>query len=281
MTYRTIAVHVNGSRHTPDRIRLAARIACAHEAHLIGMATSTLPSALYISGNTTEGAAALSAYLNSIEQRAAGALAAFEAVAQQAGVPSSEKRLIDDDAGAALCLQGRYADLLVVSQDDPDESLPGEFATLPEYVVMHSGRPVLLVPHTGTFDAFGRRILIAWDGSLEATRAVSGALPLLRNAQLVQAVVFDATSVPNAHGEEPGADLGLYLARHGVNVEVVQRSTEGGIDVGEALLSCAAAFGADLLVMGAYGHSRMREILLGGTTRTMLRSMNVPVLMSH
>ena len=124
-------------------------------------------------------------------------------------------------------------------------------------------------------------MVIAWDGSLEASRAVSGAIPLLRQADLVQVAVFDPEIGPAAHGEEPGADIALYLARHGVKVDVERQRTGNEIDIGNAILSHVADFGADLLVMGGYGHARVREILMGGVSRTILRSMTIPVLMSH
>jgi nucleotide-binding universal stress UspA family protein len=139
---------------------------------------------------------------------------------------------------------------------------------------------VLIVPYAGHFDNVGRRVLIAWNATREAARAVSDAMPLLTSAELVTVPPIDPREGPHGHGELPGADIGLHLARHGVKAQI-ERTVSAGMPVGEVLLSRVADLGADLIVMGAYGHSRAREVLLGGATRSVLRSMSVPVLMSH
>ncbi len=144
---------------------------------------------------------------------------------------------------------------------------------------MNAVTPVLIVPYAGTFDTVRHRVVIAWNGSQEAARAVRASIPLLRQADLVQVVVFNPEVGLDAHGEDPGADIALFLARHDVKVDVSWQITES--DIGNAILSHVADVNADLLVMGGYGHARFREILLGGVTRTILRSMTVPVLMSH
>jgi nucleotide-binding universal stress UspA family protein len=122
--------------------------------------------------------------------------------------------------------------------------------------------------------------MVAWDGSLSASRAVTLALPLLLRADTVDVVVMQtADKKDDVHGEEAGADLALFLARHQIKVNVVERHIKG--NRGEALLSIAADLAADLIVMGGYGHTRFRELVLGGVTRTLLNSMTVPVLMAH
>lgn len=281
MGYKTILVHADESRHTHKRIKLAARLATESDAHLIGVAATALPGTFYLPGVVGESAVTVTAYLDYLRERASGTLMEFESVVQKAGLASYEKRVINDEAGAGLCLQARYSDLVVVGQTDPDEALPALRAGFPEYVVMNSGRPVLIVPYAGEFKNISKRVLVAWDASMEATRAVTAAIPFLRQSELVQVVVFDSRSRPDAHGEQPGADVALWLSRHGIKVEVSQQSTADDIDTGNALLSYVTDFGADLLVMGGYGHSRFREVLLGGVTKTVLRSMTVPVLMAH
>jgi nucleotide-binding universal stress UspA family protein len=149
----------------------------------------------------------------------------------------------------------------------------------PQYVVINSGRPVLIVPYSGKFENIGNRVLIAWDASMAATRTVTNALPLLKRAQIVEVALFNPESQPQVHGALPGSDVAIYLARHGIKVEVLQRTTDA--DIGTALLALATELDSDLLVMGGYGHSRFREILLGGVTRTVLEAMTIPVLMSH
>jgi nucleotide-binding universal stress UspA family protein len=150
----------------------------------------------------------------------------------------------------------------------------------PERVALAAGRPVLAIPYAGRFEAVGRRVLIGWDASREATRAVADAMPLLAAAETVSVLSIDPREGPSAHGPVPGADISPHLARHGVNA-TVERTVSAGVPAGDLLLSRAADLGADLLVVGAYGHSRARELLLGGVTRTLLQSMTLPVLMSH
>ena len=281
MSYKTILVHVDSDSHAGQRIDIAARIACAEEAHLVGAAPSGVSRFVYQSRFIYEGGAAtgLDLHIDELRARARRALAGFEDIARRAGVRSHEARQVDDEAGSGISMQARYSDLVVLGQTDPDEPSAGTLADFPEFVVMNAGRPVLIVPYAGRFETVSRRVLIAWDASTSATRAVTSALPLLRRAENVDVVVFNADKRPEAHGEQPGADIGLYLARHNVKVNVVRQKTD--IDVGNALLSIATDLGSDLMVMGGYGHSRFREILLGGVTRTVLESMTVPVLMSH
>ena len=190
-----------------------------------------------------------------------------------------ESRLVDDDPAAGMGIQTRYADLAVVGQFDPDDPVPGLMSDFPASVLMQSAHPILIVPFTHQNIKPFARALIAWGASMTASRAVTGALPLLRTASVVDVVVFNASAQDEAHGEVPGSDLALYLARQGVSVNVISRRTE--IDIGNALLSLCADQESDLLVMGGYGHTRFREILLGGATQTVLESMTLPVLMSH
>ena len=279
MGYKTILVHIDDSTHVDERIRIAARIAAAEGAHLIGAAMTGISRFVYRNTDLNENDPNLGAHIELLRARARSALAAFEPKVESLGITSYEKRLIDDDAGAGLTLQASYSDLVVVGQTDPEEVLPAKMPALPAYVVMNAGRPVLIVPYAGHFDNLGGNVLIAWDGSAQATRAVTGAIPLLTRAKIAKVVIFNADEKPGTHGEQPGADIALYLARHNVNVEVLQKITV--LDIGNALLTLVADESADLLVMGGYGHSRFREVLLGGATRTILASMTVPVLMSH
>jgi nucleotide-binding universal stress UspA family protein len=175
-------------------------------------------------------------------------------------------------------MQARYADLVVLGQAAAAEDNEGSLLPdLPDYVLLNCGRPVLLVPRTGRFPTIGKRVMVAWNGSVEAAKAVTAALPLLRGAEQVTLTVLGNSA--DTLGESPGADIALYLARHGVNVEVLRRPEAA--DPGKAILSLAADFNVDLLVMGAYGHSRFREMMLGGATRTILATATLPVLMAH
>ena len=147
-----------------------------------------------------------------------------------------------------------------------------------ESTLFESGRPVIVVPYIQKAPLKLDRVMVCWDGSRQATRAIADAMPLLERAGQVELVI-----VANERGKQDeiaGADMGQHLARHGLKVDV-NRITDGDIDVADALLSHAADAGVDFMVMGGYGHSRLREFVLGGVTRSILRSMTVPVLMSH
>jgi len=171
-----------------------------------------------------------------------------------------------------------YADLVVVGRPESagqTASPPG----LAESLVMSSGRPIIVFPPGGKVSQV-RRVLVAWNATRESIRAVADAMPLLAKAEAVEVLVADHQRRPEGHGQEPGADIARHLARHGAHVEVRRMSSEGK-DVGALLLSQAATFRADLLVMGAYGHSQVREWVFGGVTRTVLYEAGLPVLMSR
>jgi nucleotide-binding universal stress UspA family protein len=275
MSYKTILVHVDHSPHAQARIALAARIAGDQGAHLIGAAMTGISRFVYHGATVDLARTVLDAQLDALIRKANDALARFDAIAATVDGLSFERRLVEDDAAAGLALQARYADLVVLSQFDPDDPAARLDPDLPAYVMLNSACPVLMVPYVGPPATVGTHALVAWDESLQASRAVANAVPLLQRAHKVSLAVFNA-------GDQPllaGADIALYLARHGVNVEVLREQTP--LDVGTALLSLAADLGADLLVMGGYGHARFREVLLGGVTQTLLATMTIPVLMSH
>jgi nucleotide-binding universal stress UspA family protein len=170
----------------------------------------------------------------------------------------------------------RRFDLAVLGQTQRDDPTPVE--TVNETVLFDSGRPVLFVPFIQTQGLKLDRVMLCWDGSRAATRAIADSMPLLHKAGTVEIVIVG--DKPSRSDEIPGADLGAHLARHGLKVEV-KRLTAVDIDVASMLLSYAADSDADMMVMGGYGHSRLREFVLGGVTRALLESMTVPVLMSH
>jgi nucleotide-binding universal stress UspA family protein len=279
MSYRTILVHVDDSEQASERIKMAVNIALAEDAHLIGAATTGVSSALSPIGIVDSNGPDLAAVLEMLRARADRALAKFESAAHRVGLTSLEKRLIDDEAGRGISLQARYCDLVIVGQTDPNETVPVVAPDFPEYVVMHSAHPVLIVPYSGRVDEAGSKPLIAWDASMPAARAVTDAIPFLKQAAVVQLAVFSPEEHARVHGEQPGADIALYLARHDIRVNVTQQTANAAI--GDALTTLASDFAADLIVMGGYGRARFHAKLLGGGTRTILESMTVPVMMSH
>ena len=174
---------------------------------------------------------------------------------------------------------GRVADLVVVSTTNPEE-ITGVERDFVEQVVMALGRPVIVLPCKGKAVVSLDEIVIGWDGGREAARAVFDALPLLKKSAKVRVVRIDPQKDPSLRGSVAGADLAEALARHGVKAEAQGYPTDGA-DEGQALLRCAADAGAGLIVMGAYGHSRLAEFIFGGATRFVLNRMTCPVLMSH
>ncbi len=279
MTYKTILVHVDEARNAEARIALAANMAIRNEAHLIGCAFTGVSRFLYASLATGTDGTAMGEYLKTLQENADRALSGFEEMVKRLGVLSFEARKDMDEPGAGLSLQARYSDLVVLGQYDPDGRTASTNADLPEYVAMNGGSPVLTVPYALSPPSSGDRVLVAWNASLEAKRAIHYALPLLRRAALVDVIVFNPDPMRDLPGDNPGTDIAAYLSRHRIKVNVSEQRAEG--DVGDALLSLAADLGSDLLVMGCYGHARFREIFLGGATRTVLQTMTVPVLMAH
>lgn len=279
MHFKTLLVHVDASRQAETRIALAAQLAIAHEAHLVGAAMTGISRIVFEDNPLLPPDPVLSHHVASLRERARQALERFETIARQTGASSVESRLVDDDPASGMAIQTRYADLAVVGQFDPDDPVPGLMSDFPASVMMQSAHPVLIVPSAPPHVQAFSRVMLGWDAGISASRAVTASLPLLRTATQVDVVVFNASAQDDAHGEAPGSDLALYLARHGVVVNVINRRTD--IDIGNALLSLCADQESDLLVMGGYGHTRFREILLGGATHTVLESMTLPVLMAH
>lgn len=276
MSYKTILVHVDHSLHAGQRIEAAARLAIAENAHLVGAAMTGISRFVYGDGGAELAASVIAGQLDALFERAEAALDRFDQIAASEGVLSFERRLVNDDPAGGLALQARYADLVVLSQTDREDPASRVISDVPEYVMMNGGRPVLIVPYAGTFAALTGNALVAWDESIEATRAIGNALPLLERMRKVTLVVFNPEQ---PEGRDPGADMALFLTRHGIDCEVACQRT--AIGVGDSLLSMAADLSSELIVMGGYGHTRLREMLLGGATATLLQSMTAPVLMSH
>jgi nucleotide-binding universal stress UspA family protein len=275
MAYRTIVVHLDAAARRAERLELACSLAAGYDAHLVGLFALAPVQLPFAFGNA---GAVIAAEQRWRDEVAALAERELNAAASRHGVAKLEWRT-GLDAASAVCASARYADLVIIGQREPGAAareavLPAQFV---EETVLRAGRPVLIVPYAGRISRLGARVLVAWDASREAARAVTDALPLLQGAQSVEVVAFDPQ--PGAHGAQPGADIALYLARHRVKVTAAEQ--HAGVEVGGQILSRAADHDVDLIVMGAYGHSRARELVMGGATRTLLASMTVPVLMSH
>ena len=255
----------------------AVSVAAAFDAHLAGIAF------LYDPIVPVSGAGYIPADVIEMQERdnaaaAKSAIDRFLAAGNRAGIMPEPLTLSASLAGVGNQF-GRLArrfDLSIVGQAEPETSAAEDM--IAEAALFESGRPVIVVPYIQKAPLKLDHVMLCWDGSRAATRAIADAMPLLERAGRVEVVI-----VSNEAGKEDeieGADMGAHLARHGLNVDV-KRTILGDIDVADVILSHAADAGTDFIVMGGYGHSRLREFVLGGVTRSILRAMTAPVLMSH
>ncbi|MGF6272966.1 nucleotide-binding universal stress UspA family protein [Massilia sp. UYP11] len=278
--YKTILVDVDGSPQQESRVRAAAVVAQAQGSHLIGCnSTGITWLDLSLSAGSMNAPSPLVDF-EALRARGARLLEEFALQAEQLGVASVETRLEDDLPDISLALQARYADLVVLSQD-PDAASDHwpRRRNLPEQLAVHCPRPILVVPPGYHSAPIAKTIVAGWDGRIQAMRALAAALPLLSTAENVKLALINPDQLSALHGEEAGADMALYLARHAVEAEVVLERTAAA--PAEALMTLAGQNGAGLIVAGAYGHSRYREWVLGGTTRALLSQAQIPLLLAH
>lgn len=278
MSYKTILVHLNDPRRAERLLTAALSVAAHDKVHLIGLhlapsLAAIPPLAVPYAGDVVNVAVA--------EERGTTEKlkATFDRMTANQAVVAEWRavEVLSGDLAEIVVRHGRAADLVVASQSDPD----WDFAPVldfPERIALSAGRPVLVVPNSGEIPSIGRSVMVAWNGSREAARAVFDALPLLQRAASVR--VLGLSEASRRPVGEPDIGLAAALARHGVKAEAVQ-SVAGSGDIGEAILSRLAESDADLLVMGAWGHSRLHELVFGGVTRHIARHMTVPTLLSH
>lgn len=280
MGWKDLLVHVDGGRAADSRIGAAIDLAQAFGAHLTSLVVMEEPVVPgFVMAQVP--ADAWDTQMADLKRRA-------EALAERAGkmigragltIDNRIDRAMEAQVALVLSAHARHADLAILGQADPDDPQPGGSGLVAD-VALGSGRPVLVIPYIGAGATLGENVVVAWDGGREAARAVNDALPMLKRARRVSVIAVNPSKRFDRHGGLAGADISLHLARHGVTV-TVQELEVRDIGVADALLSRLADECADLLVMGAYGHSRLSETLLGGVTREILRAMTVPVLMSH
>jgi nucleotide-binding universal stress UspA family protein len=280
MPLKDIMVIVDSSKSCANRLDVAIQLATEHDAHLTGLFVRTTPHVpqFVMSQLGPEVAAAQRQWA---DEASAEAKKLFEAKLGPSGL-RYEWRSVDGMLIDQCTLHAKYTDLVVAGQFDNDGDMAEGQDHLIDHLVLDAGRPVLVVPHSGKFNAVAKQVMVAWNGTREATRAVSDAMPLLQSAAKVNVVAVNPRGGHgrDGHGAIPAADLCLHLARHGVKADA-QTIESHDMDVGNTLLSRLTDESIDLLVMGAYGRSRLRELVLGGATRHILRHMTVPVLMSH
>jgi nucleotide-binding universal stress UspA family protein len=255
----------------------AVSLAAALNAHLTGIAFVFDPI-VPVSGTGYIPAEIIETQQADNAAAAKAALDRFAAAAAREDLAAEPLTLSANLAGAGQQFAGlaRRFDLAVVGQAEPERSAVED--VIAESTLFESGRPMIVVPYIQKGPLKLDNVMICWDGSRPAARAIGDAMPLLEKAGRVEIVIV--TNERGKQDEIEGADIGQHLARHGLKVDV-HRLSGGTIDVADALLSHAADSGADFMVMGGYGHSRLREFVLGGVTRSILQSMTVPVLMSH
>lgn len=279
MSYTSILVHLDTSAAAERRLEFSLRLAHQFGAHLQALLTAVPPdwARSYAMAEAVE---RLIEHERLSTERAQSLEHSFKTEASHLKV-SGEWSVSNGDASEAVASAARIADLVITGQRDPDdpESLVTE--SFAADLVLRSGRPVLFVPYTGAIPTIGTRVLVAWDGSREAARAVSDAMPFICRARQTTVVTVNAREGRSPANRLPGADIASTLARHGAHVVTSELEGIPHAGIGDALLSRAADLGADLIVMGGYAHSRWREMVLGGVTRAMLGAMTVPVLMSH
>lgn len=276
MQYKDILVHVDSSEQSLARLEIAAKLAARYEAHLTGL--YIVPS-LYIPP-LQDMAQLPPEYIEQqtevAEEDAKKAELNFYEVVKNADVAHEWRK----DEGApvdVIRLHSRYSDLIILGQRNPNAV--EYFGDLPDGVILTVGRPVLIIPYSTNVKDIGQRVMVGWDASAQSARAVHDAIPLMNNATKVDIIAVNPESGDD-HGDTPCADISLHLARHGINAEA-QSITVNDIGIADILLSRASDKGVDLFVMGAYGHSRWRELVLGGVTAHMLEHMTMPVLMAH
>jgi nucleotide-binding universal stress UspA family protein len=277
MGYKTILVHCDASRGTAGRLGIAVDLADYFAGHVVGL---HVRQAFQAPAFTDAGPAMDSLYRTyetTMRAEEAMATAAFRDAVGNQGI-SSEWRVADGYVDEILAAEARVADLVIVGQAEPDSPPTATPDDLAEDIAMAAECPVLIVPYIGAAKPPGKTVMLCWNDSREAKHAAVGALPLLAAADKVIVLIIDPKA--SRGREEPGADVAVWLARHGVKV-TVQRDSAADSDVGGVILSRAADHDIDLIVMGIYGHSRMRERVLGGASRTLLASMTAPLLVAH
>lgn len=281
MAYSEILVHLDYTKSCDERVRAALSLAERSKARVKGVAfalesTITNYLGIPISGGLNE------EQQKEIEKAAKDLIAKFEEEAKKTGVESASEilRCGATKAPARLAFAAKHADIAILSQPENESASAPFIEALYEGVLFGSGRPLYLVPYYGRIKTNFRKAIIAWDGSKKAARAVRDAIPLLKDRGEVIVLVINPEKRGGAHGDKPGQDIAGYIRGHGIECKVdIIRNDDLGTDT--LILNHLADVGADLLVMGAYGHSKLREKAFGGVTNSILNQMTTPVFMSE
>lgn len=278
--YKTIVVHLSNASGMRRTLDIAANLANSMGAHLVGTTSSGIAELNYLmAAGAPAGVMMLAEDVGRLRAEAEQRLRSFERHCRENAVDSFETRLLDAPQADALLLQSSFCDLLVADQEDVAGKGLLMPAPLPGTLVTRAARPVLLVPPDASPSASFSHILVAWNGSMGISRVIAFAMPLIRKASEITVAVCNPYAEQIDAGGEPGADLATYLARHHPNVKLVRRDSKD--EVHTALASMAADTRADLMLAGAFGHNRLREWVLGSTTRGLIKHTRIPLLMTH
>jgi nucleotide-binding universal stress UspA family protein len=274
---KDIIVNLSVTKNDSTVGNYAVSVAAALQAHLTGIAFIYDP-VVPISGAGYIPADVIESQRADNETAAEAAIKDFTTATDRAGISAEPQMLTASLTGAGdqFARMARRFDLAIVGQAQPEMSTMEQI--IGETTLFESGRPMIMVPYIQKAPFKTDNVIICWDGSRTAARAVADVIPILGKSSRIE--IVSVTSERGKEDEIEGADIGQHLARHGLKVDV-HRISRGNIDVADALLSHAADSAADLLVMGGYGHSRLREFVLGGVTRSIFQSMTLPVLLSH
>ncbi len=280
MEIKDIVVHIDSSERTAERIQLATKLAAEKDAHVTGVFAIPDPYTPALMAGGYVPADIFDQFREEALEDSEKAKKLFEKITEAGGV-HGEWRVEQGTASAVVARHARYSDLALVGKGDYDDPEKYPHPELPADLMMTSGRPVLVVPNAGHFETLGARVLVCWNASREATRAVNDAMPFLQSAEKVTVLAVNPHKASGGdHGDTPSADISLHLARHGVNAEAAS-TVAAGIDIADTILARASDLGVDMIVSGAYGHSRTREWVFGGVTESLLRHTTVPTLLSH
>jgi len=270
-TLKSLLVHLDAAAPSAQRLAVARQLAQAHQADLTVLYAVTPAVLRYPAAFTAE--AGFGAAMGSFDDELRARARELFEVPAAAGLPQGRWQETTGVAELGTCQAALVHDLVVLGQTSPQSSDAGGMASdFVQTVVIDSGRPALVVPYIGAPAEIGKRVMVAWKATREAARALTAAIPFMKHAAEVQVVTF---------GDEPSSGVVAYLASHGIHAKTHTEPHQPERDVGDLLLSQATDLEADLLVMGFFGHSRAREWILGGATRTLLQSMTIPVLMAH
>lgn len=277
MAYKSILTYLDNSESCKKWTQYAVDLAVEHDARLLGLAPREIASSLYVGDFMSANSMWLTSLQERIDADAKEAVTTFNKLCEERGLKSAESQTIDGSAIDVIRRESLFTDLIVLGQYLPGADTPTGVAGMVESLLMTTGRPVLIVPALGQYKPGADNVLVAWRESKESSFALRQSLPLLSRASSVELV--EVSEKADSKSDATRSQIVSYLELHGIAARQNRIISSG--DVGNMLLSHACDAGTELMVMGGYGHARIKEWALGGVTKTILDTMTVPVLMAH